>query len=489
MFSLFVKKNSRRRNSPVNSYSSEANTELGAPKSLIRKRLKLVLFALAMIFLFISSTYAMSIVRIPDSFFLGSIAVLLAVTVAFVFTKSRANKKESIQENEPIISAFDQMVEAIFISDPAGKIIKVNQAACKLLDFADHELIGKSLQQFMVDPKSSGMEKCGTEPTFGKSEYVLVKKEKEHFFAEVWRQTLDDGRILEIVRDVSEQKAESHRAEDLLEELKYERDLFEEQSAELVVLSGQLEVSERIQKELNAEKDKFFSIIAHDLKSPFAGIMGYSTLLLEEFDELSKQEMKDFIGSLDKLSKNTFKLIENLLDWSRLQTGKMKCAPIKLQLYESVLYATSLVSANAERKEIKILNKINEVPFIKADERMLNSVLENFLSNAIKFTPRGGSITISSAQVNIFHEVTIADTGVGMSPEVLEKIFRIDSNYTTLGTEHEKGTGLGVILCKEMLERQGGAVKIESEVGVGTQFKFILPMWIDPEQIQTPDDQ
>jgi signal transduction histidine kinase len=306
---------------------------------------------------------------------------------------------------------------------------------------------------------------------------VLVRKTGGQFYAEVIRQQLQDNRCIEIVRDISEQKLEQQRSDDVINELQFQRDLLEERSAELVVLSAQLEEAEEKQKELNAEKDKFFSIIAHDLKSPFAGIMGYTNLLKEDFDDLSKEEIKEFISSLDKLSKNTFKLIENLLDWARLQTGKMKCEPVKLQLYESVLNATSLVSANADRKEIVIINQIDETPYVKADERMLNSILENFLSNAIKFTPRNGSITISSNIVNVYNEITVADTGIGMRPETLEKIFRIDSNHTTLGTENEKGTGLGVILCKEMIERQGGALKIESEVGVGTKFKFILPIW------------
>lgn len=391
-----------------------------------------------------------------------------------VFTIAQDEKLE--KKLETIASVYELMADALFIYDNDGKIITVNMAGCKLLNCPEFDLIGKNLQEFSLDLGPIDIA-FFADSNFFRQECVLVRKTGEHFYADVIRQLLQDNSYFEIVRDISNQKIEQLRTDDVINELQFQRDLLEERSAELVVLSAQLEEAEEIQKGLNAEKDKFFSILAHDLKSPFAGIMGYTTLLKEDFDDLSKDEIKEFIMSLDKLSKNTYKLIENLLDWARLQTGKMKCVPNKFQLYESVLYATSLVSANADRKEIVIINQIDEKAFVKADERMLNSILENFLSNAIKFTPRNGCITISSTIVNVYHEITISDTGIGMSQEALNKIFRIDANYTTLGTENEKGTGLGVILCKEMIERQGGALKIESEIGVGTKLKFILPIW------------
>jgi len=443
----------------------------------------IVFYALLFMIVVLGSTFPIGIMQISNSLFFGTAVFMLAIFFAFIFTKKNRAKKDELLKCGSIIAVFQQIAEAVFISDSSSKIINANPAGLKLLGYSEHEVLNKSLQDFAVETSTEQSFRSEDETTLYQTECIFLRKDQTRLITGVTKQFLDDGKILEIVRDISDAKAELQRTEDLIEELKYERDLLEEQSAELVYMSSQLEESERIQKELNAEKDKFFSIIAHDLKSPFAGIMGYTTLLIEEFDLLNKHEMKEFIASLDKLSKNTFKLIENLLDWSRLQTGKMKCNPIKTQLYESILYATSLVSANAERKEIRICNEVLEDPFVNADERMLNSILENLLSNAIKFTPRGGKITISTKPVNVFHEITIKDTGVGMSPEVLEKIFRIDANYTTLGTEHEKGTGLGVILCKEMIERQGGAIKVESELSIGTKFSFILPMWIEPDEI------
>lgn len=438
---------------------------------------KLNIFSVSLVFIFLFAGFAASndLIKISDTVLLGAVFLFVSIAAAFAFSQMKTVQYEIKQKYKSLLSAFDQMAEAVFISDCDGKICSVNPEGCKLLNYTEHELIGRVLQDFSLEPKRVYDIERPDKVT--KFECVLVRKNGEHFYAEVLRQVLTDNRLLEIVRDISGQKVEQQRIEDLVDELQFQRDLIEERSAELVVLSAQLEESESKQKELNAEKDKFFSIIAHDLKSPFAGIMGYTTLLLDEFESLSKEEMKDFITSLDKLSKNTFKLIENLLDWARLQTGKMSCSPGKLHLYETVLYASSLVSANAERKDIKIINHINEEPYIIADERMMNSILENLLSNAIKFTQRGGRISISSTPVNGFYEITVADTGIGMSRDVIEKIFRIDSNHTTLGTELEKGTGLGVILCKEMIERQGGSLNVESEIGIGTKFKFILPAW------------
>jgi len=439
------------------------------------KHLKLI-FALAA-FLFLLTVFVFEAGNIKlvlwDYIFFTLIFAALAIGVntsqEIVETETTKSKLDDLN------SLFNQMAEAAFLSDPSGKIIRANKAACTMLNCSESKLIGNCLQEFYYD--INPIRNIEINDKVFRFECVMVRDNGEHFYAEFKKQILENSNSLEIVRDITEKKEEQQKIADVINDLQFQRDLLEEKSAELVVLSAQLEAAEQKQKELNAEKDKFFSIIAHDLKSPFAGIMGYTTLLKEDFDDLSKEEIKEFILSLDKLSKNTFKLIENLLDWARLQTGKMKAQPAKLQLYESVLYATSLVSAIAGRKEIEIINNICAEEFVKADERMLNSILENFLSNSIKFTPRGGKITISSSLINVFIEITIEDNGVGMSPETLEKIFRIDANYTTLGTENEKGTGLGVVLCKEMIERQGGGLKVESELGTGTKFKFILPVW------------
>lgn len=231
--------------------------------------------------------------------------------------------------------------------------------------------------------------------------------------------------------------------------------------------------SEELQ-ELNASKDKFFSIIAHDLKSPFQGLMGLSRLIVEDYDELSEDEKRSFILALNESAESTYKLIENLLEWSRLQTGRMKYNPSKIDLFEIVESIKMLLFQTAELKNIKIKNKIPQGTHVWGDKYMLTSLFQNLISNSIKFTNRFGEIIINSSIDNNFIEVSVEDNGVGIEPEDIDKLFKIDSTFSTRGTEQEKGTGLGLMLCKEIIMKHDGDMKIESEKGRGTRVLFTL---------------
>lgn len=237
-----------------------------------------------------------------------------------------------------------------------------------------------------------------------------------------------------------------------------------------------LTVSELQLKELNASKDKLFSIIAHDLRSPFQALLGISELLATEVDEFSREEITKFAGEMNNSLKNQFKLLENLLEWSRMQTGRMQYAPIKISLHEKANDVIALLSGNALKKNLTMVNLVLPNVFILADENMLQSILQNLFANAIKFTKSGGTIQISAAQLNEkMMRISVKDTGVGISSENLMKVFRTDSTVTTQGTENEKGTGLGLLLCKEMIECHGGTISVESELERGTTFSFTLP--------------
>ena len=236
-----------------------------------------------------------------------------------------------------------------------------------------------------------------------------------------------------------------------------------------------LAASEIQLKELNSSKDKFFSIIAHDLRSPFHALLGMSDLLATEVDEFSREEIKKFAGEMNNSLKNQFKLLENLLEWSRLQTGKVQYAPVKINLSEKVSDIIALLAGNALKKNITVTNLVLPGVFLFADTNMLQSILQNLIANAIKFTKPGGNIQISTKQKNEMVNIFIKDTGVGISKESLQNIFRTDSTVTTLGTENERGTGLGLLLCKEMIERHGGNISVESELEKGTTFSFTLP--------------
>ncbi|MCK9425050.1 MAG: PAS domain S-box protein [Ignavibacteriaceae bacterium] len=237
-----------------------------------------------------------------------------------------------------------------------------------------------------------------------------------------------------------------------------------------------LAASELQLKELNASKDKLFSIIAHDLRSPFHALLGLSELLATEVDDFSREEIKKFSVEMNNSLKNQYKLLENLLEWSQLQTRRMQYAPVNISLPEFVNDVFALLAGNAFKKNIVLTNLVLPSASLFADANMLQSILQNLLSNAIKFTKPGGDIQVLARQsegemIKIF----IKDTGVGISKENLVKIFRTDSTVTTKGTENEKGTGLGLLLCKEMIERHGGTFSAESELEKGTTFSFTLP--------------
>jgi len=228
-------------------------------------------------------------------------------------------------------------------------------------------------------------------------------------------------------------------------------------------------------EEANAAKDKFFSIIAHDLKSPFTGLLGYSEILSEEFDSMEQEEKVKMVGDLRILIKRVYTLIENLLDWSRIQTKRIEITPVVINLSTEVPEILTLLKANARKKQISIFNKISTPILVFADEYSFRSIMQNLVSNAVKFTNPQGVIIVSANEKNDFVEICINDTGIGIDPDLLDKIFTIETRHTTRGTTDETGTGLGLLLCKELAERNGGSITIQSTVGVGTNICVALP--------------
>jgi two-component system, sensor histidine kinase and response regulator len=229
-------------------------------------------------------------------------------------------------------------------------------------------------------------------------------------------------------------------------------------------------------KELNATKDKFFSIIAHDLKSPFQAFLNLNTFLVDRFDRYSKEEIIELITEMGDTADNLFKLLENLLSWSRIQMGKMLFEPNVFPLDQLVNMTMGYLEASAKAKQIQLEGKIPEFLEVYVDPDMFSAVLRNLISNAIKFTKPGGTVKVSAKEMGDRVEIAVTDSGVGISESVLEKLFKIDTTCSTPGTANEKGTGLGLILCKEMVEKHGGNIRVESEVDVGTTFIFTMNM-------------
>lgn len=249
------------------------------------------------------------------------------------------------------------------------------------------------------------------------------------------------------------------------------QDITDRKQAELKLLE-----SERKLKELNATKDKFFSIIAHDLKSPFNGILGFSEMLKNEVRNLDNDSIEKYTDIIHSTALQAYGLLENLLEWSKTQQNGLSFEPRKLLLRNVVSDEMAGLKLNADQKDISLLNEIEEDILLTADEKMLRTVVRNLISNALKFTPKGGLVRVNARLEQDHVEVTFTDSGVGMNTETLEKLFKIESSFSTRGTENERGTGLGLLLCKEFVEKHGGKIGGFSEKGKGSTFKFTIPL-------------
>ncbi|MCX6268942.1 MAG: HAMP domain-containing sensor histidine kinase [Bacteroidetes bacterium] len=236
-----------------------------------------------------------------------------------------------------------------------------------------------------------------------------------------------------------------------------------------------LYISQNELKAANASKDKFFSIIAHDLKNPFNGIIGLSSLLIDDYDSFQAAEQKEFIKDIKTTAENTFRLLQNLLEWSQTQTGKIHFEPAQFILTSITTEIVDLVRTSAGNKNIALESSISPDIQVFADKNMINTIIRNLLLNAVKFTKNGGKITLSARSVNHVVEISVTDNGIGISPENFKKLFCIDCTTVSYGTDGEQGTGLGLILCKEFIEKNSGTIRVESELGVGSTFTITLP--------------
>ena len=261
--------------------------------------------------------------------------------------------------------------------------------------------------------------------------------------------------------------------------LEERQEQIENQSQELLSQKEALVKMNRELHELNASKDKFFSIIAHDLKNPFSTIIGFSEILKENILSGQPAEIEESAGMINTSAVQTLKLLENLLDWANSQTGKILFNPMPLNLNELLDEEFTTLNDMAKGKNIQLKSSITDNLTIVADKNMIKTILRNLISNGIKFTRKNGKVEVKTLVKNNHLEIAVSDTGIGLTGETMEKLFRIDADLSTRGTDNEKGTGLGLFLCKEFVEKHGGKIWAESIPGNGSTFKFILPLNID----------
>jgi signal transduction histidine kinase/tetratricopeptide (TPR) repeat protein len=228
-------------------------------------------------------------------------------------------------------------------------------------------------------------------------------------------------------------------------------------------------------EELNATKNKFFSIIAHDLKNGFSSLLSGSKLLTTHIQNMEKEAIQEIAEELKNSTDTLFNLLQNLLQWSRIQTGRIEHNPEEIPLYMLIHYNLRILRTAAESKQIQLGAEVDENSVIWADKNMLNSVIQNVIYNALKFTKSGGEINIKTLQKEDKMQICVIDNGVGMTEKTKQKLFRIDEHVTHRGTNNEQGTGLGLLLCKEFIEKNNGKIWIESEEGKGTSVCFLLP--------------
>lgn len=353
-------------------------------------------------------------------------------------------------------AALDSTADNIFLLDyHSTRFIDVNESSSRNLGYSRKEFL--DMKPGDINPQFSEAYIAQLRKTHLYEMDKSVTLEMDYFRkdgtlinVEVYlKATLieDEKIIVAVARDISERKKNQDKLAQYAKEL----------------------------EDLNTGKDKFLSIISHDLRGPFLGLKGYTQMLIEEYDLLEKEEILDYLGKVHESSKDLYTLVDNLLKWSRLELGKIPFEPMAFNLHDELESVMKLLSGIAAKKEITLHNQIQKDLYPFADRLMLISIIQNLVGNAIKFTKKNGWVKVHSSLNGEVITLYVEDNGVGMSEEVKEKLFTLDKGHTSRGTAGEKGTGFGLIITKEMVKKMGGDIVVESEPTQGTKFSFTLP--------------
>lgn len=351
-----------------------------------------------------------------------------------------------------IKNSFDMIV----LLDANGVQKYVSESCEKILGFKQEELMNISVIEEMLHPDDQqkvlqGFKNILNRTAYGGTQYRHRHKNGSWVYLEAFgTNQLDNPELRSIVLNV--------------------RDITERKKTETA-----LKESEKQLRELNATKDRFFSIIAHDLKSPFNSIVGFCNLLQQEIEEDNYQAVSKYVNIIQKSSQKAMDLLSNLLIWSQAQTGRLEFNPEYFELVTVIKEVVDLLADAAYQKSITIDYDLPKDMLVYADKEMISSVLRNLLSNAIKFTRMNGNILVKAEEKNDQLIVSVKDNGIGIEQEEISKLFNIENSYSTSGTNRETGTGLGLILCKDFIELHGGKIWVNSEKEKGSTFYFSIP--------------
>ncbi len=362
--------------------------------------------------------------------------------------------EELVKSEQNYKMLIDNQGEGIGLINDDCRFVFANPRAEEILGTGKGKLIKKSLLDFVSKEEGRRMQKKMTNLKTGdKSTFEAVIKtgsgEKKHllFTAKNHETGQETGVIFLIFRDISKRK----------------------------LAENELKQSDKQLTEAIAAKDRFLSIIAHDLKNPFHSILGFSGLMMNHMDDYDRDQILTFARMINESCQQSANLLDNLLNWSRAQTGNIQFTPDRINLHQIVIDNIRLLQSNASAKNIELINQVKEDTLIWADKNMMSTVLRNLISNAIKFTRPAGKVSLSSKPRKQFTEITVEDNGIGIPETVIGNMFRIDKSHTTTGTANEEGTGLGLILCKEFVDMNGGSIEVKSKPNKGTRFIVLVP--------------
>ena len=353
------------------------------------------------------------------------------------------------KENKIFSSALENSPAIIVITDKNGNIEYANPQFEKITGYELSEVSGVSI----------GILKSGIHPT--------------EFYQDLWK-CISSGKVWRGEFYNRKKNGDYYWEQANIAPIKDDNDEIINYVAIKLDITKQKQAENQLKDQIQS-KDKLLSIISHDLKSPFGSVAGLTDIVIENFTNYAPEEILKIFQLVNSSARFALDLLENLLNLGRSQTGKITASPTLFYLSQLVQETANSVEGQAINKGIIVKIMVDETIKVNADSNWTKIVLRNLLSNAIKFTHPSGKVDILAKEVENFITITVVDNGVGISPQDISKLFLLDMKYTTLGTSNEKGTGLGLLLCKEFIERQGGKIWVESQLGEGSKFTFTLP--------------